>query len=298
MSRRRENAPEWPTVLVALATYGSWLAGVFAVSSIWLPAGVVLTTLAIAQHASLTHEAIHGHPFRSDGLNAMLVWPAVGLLYPYRRFRDTHLAHHLDCDLTDPYDDPESNFLEPKDWASLSRPLQTLLVANNTLLGRLVLGPVIGTVFFLQGEMRRAEADPSVLKGWLAHLPAAAVVVLLVMLSPMPLWAYFLAAYLGNGMIRIRTFLEHRAHETARARSVIIEDKGPLAFLFLNNNLHAVHHMHPKVPWYKLPALYRANRERFLTANDGYRYPSYREVIRQHLLTPKDPVPHPLRPSE
>ena len=79
-----------------------------------------------------------------------------------------------------------------------------------------------------------------------------------------------------------------------RGRTVIIEDRGPLAFLFLNNNLHAVHHMHPTVSWYRLPGLYRTHQSRFLTANDGYRYDSYGEVFRHYFFCAKDPVAHPL----
>jgi fatty acid desaturase len=75
---------------------------------------------------------------------------------------------------------------------------------------------------------------------------------------------------------------------------VVIEDRGPLAFLFLNNNLHVVHHMHPRVAWYRLPALYRARADHYLARNDGYRYASYAEVFRRHFLRAKDPVPHPL----
>ena len=70
----------------------------------------------------------------------------------------------------------------------------------------------------------------------------------------MPWWAYLLAAWIGHALLKIRTYLEHRAHEAPRARTVIIEDRGPLALLFLNNNLHVVHHCHPAVPWYRLPA--------------------------------------------
>ena len=75
---------------------------------------------------------------------------------------------------------------------------------------------------------------------------------------------------------------------------MIIEDRGPLALLFLNNNLHVVHHMHPEVPWYRLPALYAARRAHYLRRNGGYRYRSYTEGIRAHFLRAKDPVPHPL----
>jgi fatty acid desaturase len=74
---------------------------------------------------------------------------------------------------------------------------------------------------------------------------------------------------------------------------VIIEDRGPLAFLFLNNNFHAVHHAHPGVAWYALPRLYASRRGEFLQRNLGYRYASYGEVMRRYLFRPKDPVAHP-----
>jgi fatty acid desaturase len=112
----------------------------------------------------------------------------------------------------------------------------------------------------------------------------------------MPFWAYVISVFIGIGLLRIRTFLEHRAHEAFRARTVIIEDRGPLALLFLNNNYHAVHHMHPNVAWYKLPGLYRENRAHYQRRNGGYVFASYAEIIAKYLFKAKDPVPHPLWP--
>ncbi len=96
----------------------------------------------------------------------------------------------------------------------------------------------------------------------------------------MPVWAYLVAAYLGQSLFEDPHLAEHRAHEAARARTVVIEDRGPLALLFLNNNLHVVHHTHPQVPWYRLPALYRANRAHYLRRNDGYVFSSYAALFR------------------
>ena len=100
----------------------------------------------------------------------------------------------------------------------------------------------------------------------------------------MPVWQYVAGCWLALSILRIRTFLEHQAHERAAARSVIIEDRGPLSILFLNNNLHAVHHANPRLAWYRLPAEYRARREEWLRRNDGYAYRSYAEVFRRYLL--------------
>mgnify|MGYP002280753417 CR=1 FL=1 len=289
---------EWLTLWLILGCYAGWALALFGLSTVSGPLAVVALAVVIAFHSSLSHEAIHGHPFPSERLNAVLMAPALALIVPYARFRDTHLAHHRDEHLTDPYDDPESNYLDPARWAGLSQPVQVLLRANNTLVGRLLLGPVIGTLFWLRGDVAAIRAgDGVVIAGWLAHFPALALVLGVVWLSPLSLGAYALAAYLGLSLLKIRTFLEHRAHEKARARTVIIEDRGPLALLFLNNNLHVVHHMHPKVPWHSLPALYHANRDHYLRRNEGYRYRSYAEVFRLHFLRSKDPVPHPLWPK-
>jgi fatty acid desaturase len=291
---------EWPTVVLLVATYGIWAAATTLVAGWSLPLGILLTAVAIAQFSSLQHEVLHGHPFRSQAVNEALVFPALTMFVPYLRFRDMHLAHHHDPVLTDPYDDPESNYHDPAVWARLPALLRSLLKANNTLLGRMVLGPAVGTFLLCRGDLAAVRAgDRAVLRAWGMHAAGLALVLgWLVLTGGMPVLAYAAAAYIAFGILKIRTFLEHRAHEAARARTVIIEDRGPLALLFLNNNLHVVHHMHPSVPWYRLPAMYRAGREHYLRRNDGYLYRSYAEIFVRYFLRAKDPVPHPLWPLD
>jgi fatty acid desaturase len=294
---RAVPAVEWPTLALLGATYALWAAGTVAAAAVWLPLGIALTAIATAQFSSLQHEALHGHPFRNPRLNEALVFPALALTVPFRRFRDTHLAHHHDPVLTDPYEDPESNYLDPAVWNQLGRPLRWLLSVNNTMAGRIVLGPLIGNARFLLAEMRLiAQGAPGIRRAWALHLAGLVPVAAWLWWAGMPVWAWLLAVWGGHGLLKIRTFLEHRAHPSARARTVIIEDRGPLALLFLHNNLHAVHHMHPGVAWYRLPALYRAQRDRYLGRNDGYCYPGYGAVLRRHLWRGKDPVAHPLYP--
>ncbi len=289
---------EWPTLTLLLGCYTVWFLALYWFSALWLPLGMVITIITIALHSSLTHELIHGHPFRSAWLNAALGFPSLGLFVPYLRFQDLHLAHHHDSNLTDPYDDPESNYLDPETWARLPGLAQCLLRANNTLLGRILLGPVLGQLAFMKADWTAIRtSNRPVAIAWALHVPAIAVVLCLVVVSPMPLWAYLACAYAGFGIIKIRTFLEHRAHDRASGRTVVVEGGGLLSFLFLNNNLHVVHHMHPQVAWYDLPALWRGKKEHYLRRNEGYYYGSYSEIFRSHLLRAKDPVPHPLRPQ-
>ncbi len=293
----RPAGVEWITLSMILGVYALWATATSALWGLSPALSVVVTGILVAQFSSLQHEALHGHPFADARLNEALVTPALTLTVPFGRFRDTHLAHHHDPILTDPYEDPESNFLDPAVWARTGRLMRAVRQANNTLLGRMAVGPLHTAAVWLAGEARLVMAgDRAVRRDWARHAAGLVPVVAWLWVAAMPWWGYLLAAWIGHGLLRIRTFLEHRAHELPRARTVVVEDRGPLSVLFLNNNFHAVHHMHPNVPWYRLPALYAEHRAHYLRRNDGYRYASYAEVFRAHFLRAKDPVAHPIFP--
>lgn len=286
---------EWPTLgMVALCYGGLWAVLAWA-DSLGTLLSVPLLAVFIALHSSLQHEVLHGHPFRSQALSEGLIFPAVGLFVPYLRFKDLHLKHHHDPDLTDPYDDPESNYMDPVAWARLPRWLRAVYRFNNLLLGRMVLGPGLSLwTLYVEDAAAIMRGEARVRQAYVLHVLGLVPVLVIVSLSAVPLWAYAVAAYLGFSLLKIRTFLEHRAHEKVPGRTVIIEDRGPLSWLFLNNNFHSVHHCHPGVPWYRLPAIFAERRAQFLERNRSYFYRSYGEVFRQFFLRAKDPVPHPL----
>jgi fatty acid desaturase len=71
-------------------------------------------------------------------------------------------------------------------------------------------------------------------------------------------------------------------------------ERSPLSLLFLNNNLHLVHHKMPNVAWYDLPRQFRARREEWLKMNDGYVYPGYLALLTHYAFLPKEPVVHPV----
>ncbi|MBK0326700.1 fatty acid desaturase [Rhodobacteraceae bacterium F11138] len=292
--RRSHRPVEWLTLGMILGCYALWAGAIFFLADLTPVLAVLGTGVLIAWHASLAHEVLHGHPFANRALNEALMVLPLNLCIPYNRFRDLHLAHHRDSNLTDPYDDPESNYLDPAVWVSLPGWKRALLRANNTLLGRILLGPALGQVRFVCDDVRLArQGDRAVWLAWGLHLIQMAVVIFAVLMSSMSIWAYLVACYIGLALLKIRTFLEHQAHEQVRGRTVIIEDRGPLAFLFLNNNLHVVHHMNPTAPWYRLPSLYRAGKSRYQAVNDGYVYRSYAEVFSRYFWRAKDPVAHP-----
>lgn len=292
------RAGEWPTWAAIAACHALYVGLTLVAPHAPFGLGYAALAVVVAFHSSLQHEIIHGHPTRSALFNHALVFLPLGLSFPFERYRDTHLAHHRDARLTDPYEDPESWYLDPAVWSRRSAPVRALLVANNTVLGRMLIGPGLGFVRFAASDVRLMLAGRrDVIRAWALHGIGATLVIWWLAVAGVAPLPFALACYGGLALINLRSFLEHRAEERVRGRSAIVEDGGPLALLYLNNNLHAVHHAHPEMAWYDIPAHYRAHKARFLEMNGGYFFPSYWSVLSRHALKPKEPPAHPLMSS-
>ena len=287
---------EWATLALMVACYGLWIIGGLLWLTSWWILGLMILPLVAAFHTSLQHEVIHGHPTRFQWLNELLVSLPIGAIFPYRRYKDLHLKHHNDLNLTDPYEDPESYFWPLSQYTSMRPFMKRLFLINNTLAGRLVVGPLLTLYGFTRTELRRLIAgEEGVRLAWLLHavgLFAAALIVLNAF--QMPLWVYGLfVAYPALSLTSLRSYAEHQAAENVGARSAIVEAHPIFALLFLNNNLHIVHHANPGVAWYDLPALYRERRELFLAANENTLFRGYGEILRRFAFRVKQPVDHP-----
>lgn len=293
--RRSIRAVEWLTLALLAGGYGLWGLATAFHEALGPVLFVLLAAPVITLHSSLQHEALHGHPTRHAAANEALVFLPLGLLFPYRRFKALHLRHHNDSALTDPYDDPESFYYALGDWRRLPGWLQRILDFNNTFLGRFLLGPLVMLVGFVARDVQLiARGERDVRRAWLHHIAGLALVFTWTAgVCGIPVWLYVAAAYLGLSILNIRTFAEHQAHETSGGRTAIVEASPFFGLLFLNNNLHFVHHENPRVPWYALPALFRANRAAFLAANESYSFKGYGEMIRRYLFRAKTSVPHP-----
>lgn len=299
MDRNPQASVEWPTLGLISLTFLVWGGTIAFAETLTLYLAIPILVVALTLHSSLQHEVIHGHPFRNRILGELLIWPGLGLFVPYGRFRDLHLAHHKDSDLTDPYDDPESFYFDESVYHTLPNWVRFVLAINNTLVGRLIIGPLVGTEGYLRTEIWQAlQGDIKIWRDWAIHLASFIPIFWLVSQGTLPIWAYILSAYMAMSVLKLRTYAEHRAHEQSAGRSVIIEDRGIFAFLFLNNNFHAVHHAYPQVPWYDIPALYRSRKGEFLARNRNYLFKNYREVFGKFALRQKEPVPHPIPKSK
>ncbi|MEH6405353.1 MAG: fatty acid desaturase [Sneathiella sp.] len=284
---------EWRTLALVISCY--LLLSLLILNPFGLPLYLqaIFIIPLITLHSSLQHECIHRHPFASQALNDALIFLPVGILLPYFRFKASHIKHHHNSNITDPYEDPESGYWDSRVWERRSSLVQKLFEINNTLAGRMLIGPALSIIRFAAMDLMKGNIK--IIATWIFHTFASALILMAVfMWSNMPVWGYLLCCYAGYSLLTVRTFLEHQADESIRARTVIVEDKGIFGFLFLHNNLHVVHHAYPTVAWYELPKMFEKNRDRFLMMNKGYYFKNYAEIFKQYGFSKKEPVAYPL----
>jgi fatty acid desaturase len=297
-SRRQRSSPpiEWPTVILAVACYATWLVAGLLIWPHYPVLALAILAITVALQSSLMHEVLHGHPTRNAGVNEAFVFLPIGLVWPFRRFKTIHLRHHADERLTDPLDDPESYYKALWLHEQMPSAMKLLLRINNTMAGRLLLGPWLSCIgFYIDDAKHIGSGDMAVRQAWLLHAAGIAIVAPGVQFGfGIPLWLYVLVpVWLGQSLISIRTFAEHQWSEHPEGRTVIIE-RSPLSLLFLNNNLHFVHHKSPTVAWYRLPKLFSDRRDEWLRLNNGYTYPNYFALVKAYAFKAKEPIVHPV----
>jgi fatty acid desaturase len=285
-----------PTLGLIAATYLAFLGITYWYQALPWWVACPATALVISMHGSLQHEATHGYPTKWTGLNSLIVgWP-LWLWLPYLEYRRSHLQHHIDENLTDPTIDPESNYLTPAQWASLSPLHRVVRQMMRPLIGRMLIGPGYYSVMTLRTfVLGLRNGTWSELRPWAAHIPAVLLILYwATQICGIPLWVYvFGMAYPGTSLALVRSFAEHRAHQQVAGRTVICEAGRFWGFLFLYNNLHVVHHEEPGLAWYKRPARYLARRDELIRRDGYYSLPGYGPLFARYGLQPKEPLLHP-----
>jgi fatty acid desaturase len=287
---------EWPTWALLVITYSAWI------SLTWFWQGIpgwllwLIGGYTIALHSSLQHEALHGHPTTNKRLNIALVWLPVTLWLPMELYVENHLRHHR-SDLTNPELDPESFFVTQERWRRLACWQQQLLIFNNTFLGRMLVGPWLAASGQYRVEFARLRnGDWQHLGILIRHVVSVTILLYWVIaVCQMPFWVYLLAfAWPGTSMMMIRSFLEHRYDPDNANRTVLVDGCPVTRLMFLNNNYHWVHHDHPELAWYRIPAVARQERDEVLRNNGNYWYTGYLTIAWRFLLKSWT---HPVHPA-
>ncbi len=296
---RKRFRIEWPTVVLIAGLYLAFglLTWFHAAIPIWLflPLAIYLGGL----YGHVEHEVIHGHPTSNRRLNKVMIFPSIWAWIPHPVSHRMHMTHHRDQYLTCPEKDPESFYVTPEAWAKMGPMERGLRIAMNSFAGRVLLSPARSIFLVWSGGLARlAKGDRSDLSAWLWHIPAIALPLgWACWISGLPFWLYLVGfVYGGAALSAMRSFLEHQAVAEVGERICVVESGLFFGFLFLFNNLHIVHHKHPGLAWYRIPARWRAKREAYLALNGRYYYRGYAEVVRRFLITPKESPVHPGMP--
>ena len=290
---------EYPTVVLAAAVYTSWILLTYFHSC--FPAHVlfVLGGIVITVQSSLQHETIHGHPTRLRILNKLIGYPPLSLWLPFEIYQASHLQHHKNESLTDPFDDPESGYITQQKWEDRSKLARMISLINATVFGRLLLGPCLVIGRFWHAELTALiEGDLSHLKFWFPHTLSVILITSWLVFCKMDMAQYFLLFVLpGTTLLSLRSFAEHKAELSPSRRTAIVENASVLGLLFLNNNLHAVHHRYSFLAWYHLPRVYRLSRNEFVSRDNHLIYNGYGDIIRRFLFKKHDVLVHPFAAS-
>ncbi|MEB0010859.1 fatty acid desaturase [Glaciimonas sp. Gout2] len=291
---------EWPTWLLVLLIYGGWGATLWFRSRLTLLPTTLLLIVFCVWFMSLQHEIMHGHPTRYLWLNKILAYAPLAVWYPYSLYRQSHLQHHNDANLTVPGLDPETHYVDAAVWHASGHLMRTLYRWRKTFWGRMLVGPLMaisstwGTAIeeILHGDMRHGRM-------WLTH--GGLLVGMLVGIQhffDIPWWYYLLfIAYPAMSVAMVRSYFEHRAAADCKHRIVINEAGLLMRILFLNNNYHLVHHDLPRLPWYLIARVYQEDRADYLSRCGGFHLHGYRELMRDYGFNPIDDPLHPLPPN-
>ena len=282
---------EWPTWMLwaTILTFWILLVGTYGSIPTWLSTGLLI--VLIAWYMSLQHELTHGHPTRNETINRLIGLPPLAIWYPFDTYKKDHLKHHDDAHLTEPGVDTESNYITPVQAATMGPVALWLYKSQRTVIGRFFIGPAIVNISLWTRLMRSLrKGETAELKVWSLHLPLVAMLLwLLDQHTHISVWHYcFGIAYPALGLAMLRSLYEHRPGDVPAHRTVINEAALPWRLLYLNNNYHVVHHAYPGTQWYKIPALYRADRSAYHERNGGFVLPGYLYLIRNFAFKPID----------
>jgi fatty acid desaturase len=281
-----------PTWLVALVLYSAWAAVIWFHETLtwWIVAPV--GTYLVAWHFSLQHEAIHSFRSAPKWLRWAVVMPPIGLWLPFPLYYAAHSKHHQNTHLTLPGVDTESFYVLQADWPKLSPLRRALVHANLTLAGRVLLGPILRLEKLVVRELTRG--DFAHVPHWIVHIVLVAAIFWFINAAGMKWWQYVLfIAWPAFGLGWVRSFAEHRYGRRPGERTAITESNLFWGVLFLNNNLHAVHHVFPRMAWWEIPAYWRAHREQILAHNGNLYFKGYGEIAAKWLVKPIFSPAHP-----
>ena len=316
MAQTRPSAPicsklwqrqAWPTWALIVLVYSSWIVLMSHASQLswWLVSPMAAVLLCL--HGSVQHELLRGRPSPWRWLNDSLGWMPLSLWIPYFQYRNHHQLHHEIHTITEPGLDPESYYHWPHDWYLKSAMVRLLWQLNYTFIGRMLIGPWLVVGLFIKSETQffwRGFSQPSSLAtvlhqiNWVLHLLLVAGGIMWLNVQGIIWWQYIvLCVWPGLSLTLMRSYAEHRPGDNNHRRCVIIEGSWVTRLLFMNVNIHQVHHEFPHLPWFMVYGHWRRYKQLILVSNGGYFYQNYWSLMKQTMVHPKDSPMYQKKPA-
>lgn len=253
------GAVAWPTVILALILAVSYVAAVVATLAGFLALWIAVPLVAIITYLSYTvlHESVHGSISGNDRsmrwLNKALGYVAAWItMIPLTAHRHEHMAHHRYAN--DEESDPDFHIGHMRD--SLLAPVRAALQAW-----------VSQFAYYAKNRWADAPRRQNVylcLEVAAALLPRVAVILSGYWMQGI---ALFVLAWMIGAIILVYLFayVVHRPHEQVGryldTATIVPPGSAPvhagLNWLWMFQNYHSVHHLFPRVPFYKYAELYQ-----------------------------------------
>lgn len=253
----------WPTAALYVATLGLFvleLAGRLAWHwSAWatVPMGAAVTFLMF----TVLHESTHHAISTSTRLNDTFGHLSVPFVVPYTSFpmvKFIHIEHHRNTN------EPKS--VDPDGWTS-EGPWWQLPFRWATI-------DVWYAVFYLRRLRDRPRGEVTFTVALLVGALAGLVALCAVGYAEQVLWLFLVPQRLGLMVLAWWfDYLPHHGLTTTQredkyqATRVRVGAEGLFTPLFVYQNYHLVHHLHPSIPFYRYVRAWRRNEEAYLDRN-------------------------------
>ncbi|MEL6957133.1 MAG: fatty acid desaturase [Pseudomonadota bacterium] len=254
-ARARMGEFAWPTVVLGVVVVSAYVATIWLTISGALPlwGAFILATLCVYAVYTVLHDSVHGS---INGKNKSLQWLndlmgyAAGQVMgiSYQAHKKEHLAHHRHTN--EPGKDPDLLFAGGGAWSVFSGSLKAL--------------PVQYSYFF-----QHAWANAKPRERAIVLIELTLIVASRLALVAAGFWLESLVIFIASGIVGLMLLVilfawsVHYPHnETGRYQDTTIllvpkwlETPGTWAWLY--QNYHAVHHLFPRVPFYRYREVYR-----------------------------------------
>ena len=249
----------WPTILLALVAFAGHVLVAVAHAQGWIGDVPTFFLAALFGYLAFTplHEAAHGNiagQSNAGRLESIIGWlSGLQLAAPMPAFKVLHLRHHGKTN--HPEDDPDI-WVVASGGSALVRAL-TLTARCFTLL------PHYYVHFFRGSASKTRGAREQRTKVVLAFLGLIALATGLSLLGfgKTLLIAWIAPAFAATALLGLLfDWLPHRPHTSRERYKDTSAIDAPLGVPLLGQHLHLIHHLYPRVPFYRYRAVFDALR--------------------------------------